>query len=168
MFVSPSFGQEGDSAEGKEQSTSLAESVVNSALPPELAEMFPIGREFKGVSIPSYTEDVLKSVMTASLVKRVSEEYLDLSDLVVKVYSGEGEGEKRTETIIRMAEAEYHLLDGRLISKTKSYIVQPEFTMEGKQMIFETSTQNMKMIGDVLVIVPDAGNFTPDFLDDEK
>ncbi len=74
----------------------------------------PIGREFKGVAIPSYTGDKLKSVMTSDTVVRVDERHLDLFNLVVKVYNGEGEA----DTTISMDEAAYDLVAGELTSKT--------------------------------------------------
>ena len=150
----------------QEDTSTIAETVVNKALPAELAEMFPIGREFKGVSIPSYSEDELSSIMNAKIVKRIDEEFLDLTGLVVKVFSGSGED--RTETIIRMERAEYHLLNGELTSKTQAVIEQPQFTMTSDQMIFESHSEKSRMIGNVIVIVPDAGSFAPNFANGQK
>lgn len=146
---------------GANETGALANSALQTALPPELAEMFPIGREFKGVTIPSYEGDVLKMVLTAKLMKRVTQEKLDLFDMVVTVYSGSGES--RSETKIHMEEAEYLLMEGRLVSRTPAFVEQPQFTMRGEQMIFDTSTQKTRMVGGVQVTIPDASAFSPDF-----
>jgi LPS export ABC transporter protein LptC len=136
-----------------------AEAAVKSALPAELTRHFPIGREFKGVAIPSYEGDRLKSVMNADTVTRVDEQFLDLTNLVVHVYNSEGE----PDTTITMEEAAYDLLAGELSSKTPSKIEQPRFTMTGDKMIYQTEAQVARMVGNVVVIVPDAKNLAPDF-----
>ena len=135
-----------------------ATDAVKSALPPELTERMPIGREFKGVAIPSYTGDKLKSVMTADTVVRVDERYLDLFNLIVKVYNSEGEA----DTTISMDEAAYDLVAGELTSKTPSKIQQPRFTMTGDKMIFLTDSRVARMVGNVRLLVPDAGKLAPD------
>lgn len=136
-----------------------AEVAVKSALPTELTQHFPIGREFKGVAIPSYDGDRLKSVMNADSVTRVDEQYLDLMNLVVLVYNSEG----KPETTITMEEAAYDLVAGELASKTPSKIEQPRFTMTGDKMIYQTESQVARMVGNVVVIVPDAKDMAPDF-----
>ena len=77
--------------------------AVKSALPPELTANLPIGREFKGIASPSFSNDVLKSVMRADSVIRVDEQFLDLINLTVKVYKSKGE----SKTTSYMSEAYY-------------------------------------------------------------
>ena len=136
-----------------------AEKAVKSALPAELTAHFPIGREFKGLAIPSYTNDVLKSVIRADSVIRVDEQFLDLINLTVLVYNSKGE----PETSIFMAEASYDLVIGELASKTPSRIEQPRFTMTGDKMTFQTDSQVARLIGNVRLVVPDAGDLAPGF-----
>lgn len=133
-----------------------ADSLVKSMLPPELTKLFPIGRVFKGVAIPSYTADRLKSVMRATSVIRVDEQFLDLTDLVISIYSEEGE----PETYISMDEATFDLVSQQLVSKTPAKIEQEKFTMTGDKMTFETQTRVSRMEGNVRVIIPDAQVFT--------
>jgi hypothetical protein len=123
-----------------------------SMLPPELTKLFPIGRVFKGVAIPSYTEDRLKSVMRAKTVVRVDEQFLDLTDLVISIYNEQGE----PETYISMDEATFDLVSQQLVSKTPAKIEQEKFTMTGDKMTFETQTRVSRMEGNVRVIIPDA------------
>jgi hypothetical protein len=166
-FASPGFAEETGKAPGRAKgqraakagAAAKAEEAVKSALPPELTDRMPIGREFKGVAIPSYTGDKLKSVMTSDTVVRVDERHLDLFNLVVKVYNGEGEA----DTTISMDEAAYDLVAGELTSKTPSTIKQPRFTMTGDKMIFLTDSRVARMVGNVRLLVPDAGKLAPDF-----
>lgn len=146
-------------AEREAAEKALAEEAVKGALPDELTANFPIGRVFKGVAIPSYTDDVLKSVMTADSVIRVDEQYLDLVNLIVHVYNNAGE----PETTITMDEASYDLVIGELASKTPSRIEQPRFTMTGDKMIFHAESQIARLIGNVKVVVPDVGELAPGF-----
>ncbi|NLT69075.1 MAG: LPS export ABC transporter periplasmic protein LptC [Verrucomicrobiaceae bacterium] len=136
-----------------------ASAVVQSALPAELTANFPIGREFLGVSIPSYTNDTLKSVMTADSVVRVDEQYLDLVNLVVLVYNSKGE----PETTISMDEASYDLVIGELASKTPSRIEQPRFVMTGDKMTFQSGSQIARLIGNVKLVVSDLEDLGPAF-----
>ncbi len=137
----------------------VAEKVVKSALPPELTEYFPIGRKFLGVSVPSYTENQIKSVLTADSITRIDQKFLDLENLNVRIYNSSGD----PETLISMDEAEYDLLTGELSSKTPSTIEQPRFIMTGDKMTFNTETEIARMIGNVRLIVPDAGKVMSNF-----
>lgn len=142
-----------------EKEQDLAEDAVAAALPPELTEMFPIGREFRGVAIPTYTKDVLSTVMRSDSITRIDEQYLDLKNLIISIYNGAGEA----ETTITMARASYDLVIGELVSKTPSKIEQPKFTMTGKKMTFKTQTQVSLLEGNVKLVVPDVSGITPDF-----
>jgi hypothetical protein len=146
-------------AEREAAEKALAEKAVKGAMPAELTENFPIGRTFKGVAIPSYTDDALKSVMTADSVVRVDEQYLDLVNLIVHVYNGKGE----PETTISMDKASYDLVIGELASKTPSRIEQPRFTMTGDKMTFQSGSQIARLIGNVKLVVPDVGDLAPGF-----
>ncbi len=141
------------SAEGK------AGEMLKTALPPEIASLFPIGREFKGLSIPTYSsDDQIKAVMRADLVIRVDEQFIDFLNLTVHVYNSRGE----PETTITMPEAAYDILIGELASKTASRIEQPRFTVTGDKMIFETRSQISRLVGNVKLVIPDVGELAPD------
>lgn len=159
-----SMSLHGDEAEEKaakkeRRNKRAANEAMQAAFPPELASMFPVGREFKGVAIPSYTKEELTSVMKADSVTRIDEQFLDLVNLRIYIYNSEGE----PETTIMMDEAAYDLIIGELASKTPSRIEQPRFTMTGDKMIFETQTQKTRLVGNVHVVIPDASEFTPFF-----
>lgn len=133
--------------------------LLKSALPPEIAALFPIGREFKGVAIPTYNgSDLIKAVMRADSVLRVDEQFIDFLNLTVHVYNSKGE----PETVITMPEAAYDILIGELASKTASRIEQPRFTVTGDKMVLETRTQVSRLVGNVILVVPDVGKLAPD------
>ncbi|MEM7698715.1 MAG: LPS export ABC transporter periplasmic protein LptC [Verrucomicrobiota bacterium] len=136
-----------------------AAQILSATLPQELTQMFPVGREFRGVVFPSYSEDTLSSVMTAGSILRVDERYMELTDLVITVYK---DG-KTADTTIKMDEAIYDLVSATLESRTPAAIEQEQFTMTGDVMTFETPTQISRLRGNVRLVVPDAGGFTPNF-----
>ncbi len=149
--------QKGERAKQAERAKAKPEEVVKASLPTQLTDHMPVGRVFRRVVIPSYTHDKLKSVMTADSITRIDEQYLDLLQLVIFVHNAEGQA----ETTVSMDEAVYDLQSGELRSKTPSTIEQPRFTMTGETMIFDTDTQVARLVGDVRLVVPDAGQMAP-------
>lgn len=143
--------------EGAEKTEAVAGSVLRDALPEEMATIFPVGRTFTGVAIPSYEGDRLQSVMRARTITRVDERHLDLADLVITLLSGGEDG----ETTVFMEEAVYDLALGILTSKTPARIEQKQFTMTGETMTFDTRAQASRLVGTVKVIIPDASALAP-------
>ncbi len=140
-----------------EEEEEVAASILQNAVPDELTSIFPIGGTFKGVAIPSYEEETLQSVMRADTITRIDERFLDLTNLLITIYSGGEEG----NTTIFMEEAAYDLVLGTLSSKTPARIEQPQFTMTGDVMTFDTRAQVSRLEGNVKVIVPDASALAP-------
>ncbi len=135
-----------------DEAKGLAAKRMKQALPPQLKEMFPVGRVFKGVVVPSYKGDAVESVMTATTVKRINQRFLLLTDLVIDFYSN---GAK--DTSIEMDRARYDLITGILASQTPANIEQEQFTMTGNQLVFETETRKSRVVGNVRVLIPDSG-----------
>lgn len=138
-------------------SEATASSILQNALPEEMNTIFPIGREFHGVAIPSYDEDRLQSVMQADTITRIDERYLDLDELFITVYTSA----EKEEATIYMKEATYDLVLGMLRSKTPAKIEQSQFTMTGDSMTFDTRAQFSRLRGNVRVIIPDASSLAP-------
>lgn len=158
FIVAHSFGND-EKPTPSPTTADKANAVMQQALPAQLTKLFPLGREFKGVAIPSYDDTRLKSVMNADSIIRLNDQFLDLKNLVIQIYNGAGE----PETTISMDEAAYDLTIGVLTSKTPSEIKQPRFTMTGDKMIFDSNTQVSVLEGNVRVVVPNAGKMIPSF-----
>ncbi|MDF1825582.1 MAG: LPS export ABC transporter periplasmic protein LptC [Verrucomicrobiales bacterium] len=159
-FIPEANGEdEAPSPSAEAKAKGKANAVLQQALPAQLTALFPIGRPFKGVAIPSYDGTRLKSVMNADSIVRIDDQFLDLVNLVIQVYNGAGE----PETTISMDEAAYDLTIGLLTSKTPAKIEQPRFTMTGDQMLFDSNTQVSELEGNVRVVVPNAGKMLPQF-----
>lgn len=129
------------------------------AIPKEMESLFPIGRTFRGVKIPSYSDNNLQMVLEAEEITRVDAIYLDLNNVLIKTYSSDGS----VETRIVMKEARYHMVTGKLFSKTPAEVKHEKFTMTGEQMSFDTVEEVSTMEGDVRVVIPKASEFTGGF-----
>ncbi len=134
--------------EGEEETPDAAEEAVAGAIPPELAQMLPVGAEFEGVRFPNYSGDRLTSVVNAEKMSRLDSEHLDLIDLVIDVLNDVGE----IDTKIYMDRAVYDLTERKLTSRTDATIEQkPKFVMTGDKLIFEAATEKGHMIGNVVM-----------------
>lgn len=129
------------------------------AISQEMESLFPIGRTFRGVKIPSYSDNNLQMVLEAEEITRVDAIYLDLNNVLIKTYSSDGS----VETRIVMKEARYHMVTGKLFSKTPAEVKHEKFTMTGEQMSFDTVEEMSTMEGDVRVVIPKATEFTGGF-----
>lgn len=140
-----------------EEAAAAATGAVQGALPPEFTDAFPVGREFVGVSVPSYEGERLKTVMNAESITRIDERTFDIVQLEISLFGTSGEA----ETVIHMDAAAYDLVTQELVSKTPAKIEQTKFTMTGEKMIFDTRSQVSRLVGNVVVTIPDSGNLFP-------
>lgn len=129
------------------------------AIPAQMAELFPVGRTFEGVKIPSYSDDVLKTILEADTITRVDQTYLDLTNLVIKVYNADGV----VESTVKMKEAQYHMITGQLLSKTPARVDHDKFVMTGEVMGYDSTREVSTMTGKVKVVIPNAREFTGNF-----
>lgn len=137
-----------DQSKEKEEEKN-AQTAMRKALPQDMAEIFPIGRVFKGVAIPSYGDEDLESVMNSDIVKRISEDFVNFTNLVIIFYNSVG----KPETSIQMDKAQYNLVTGILTSKSPANIEQEKFTMRGDQMTFEVDSHFTQLIGNVRMLI---------------
>ena len=133
-----------------------ANTAGRNVIPREMTSLFPVGRVFTGVKIPSYEDDKLQSVLEADTITRINRTFLKLTDLVVKIYNAQG----NLESTIRMKEARYHLLTRELESTTPARVEHEKFVMTGDKMTFDTVREVSTMKGNVRVVIPNAKEFT--------
>ena len=125
-------------------------------IPKDVAALFPMGRVFTGVKIPSYSDDNLKSVLEADTITRLNRAFLNLTNVVIKVYDNDGE----VESTVKMKEARYDLARQELKSTTPARIDHEKFIMTGDQIGFDTKNDITRLRGNVRVVVPKATQFT--------
>ncbi len=109
-----------------------------------LAALFPIGRVFEGVKIPSYSGDTLSSVVHADFMRRADDEHLEMEMLEIVIYTA-GEPDSRILT----DRAIYDMDSGTLRSTTPARIMQKQFEMRGDRMLFDSETRIGHLSGNV-------------------
>ncbi|MCB1078756.1 MAG: LPS export ABC transporter periplasmic protein LptC, partial [Verrucomicrobiae bacterium] len=124
-------------------------------IPPELASLFPIGRVFQGVRIPSYSGDSLGSVIHSQFMKRADDEHLEMEMLEIVIYNA-GEPDTRILT----DRAIFDTVAKTLRSTTPAKIVQSQFEMNGDRLIFDTNSRTGHLSGNVKTVIHDAENFS--------
>jgi len=133
--------------------------LAGPAIPPEMTQFFPVGRTFTGVKIPSYSDNVLKSVLEAETVTRIDETYLDITNLTIKSFSAAG----KVDSTVKMDKAQYNLTSREMVSKTEAIVNHEKFVMTGDQMGYDTERDVSTMKGRVKVVVHNAKQFTGNF-----
>ncbi len=133
--------------------------LAGPAIPPEMTDFFPVGRSFKGVKIPTYSTNVLKSVLEAETITRIDETYLDITNLVIKSFNLAGS----VDSTVKMDKALYNLRSRELVSKTEAAVNHEKFVMTGDQIKYDTEKDVSTMKGRVKVVVPNARQFTGNF-----
>jgi hypothetical protein len=144
-------GQDGDSKAKNSTSSKPTEKpapeVESSGAPPAIGNLFPVGRTFRGVKIPSYAGDILNSVVLAQTMVRVDDEHLEMRDLEITLFARSSEEQ---DTLITTDVGVYDLKSEILTSRSKAFIERDdEFTMEGDRMIFNGKTQEGRLVGNV-------------------
>lgn len=123
-------------------------------IPPEMAALFPVGRVFEGVRIPSYHGDALSSVIHSRYMKRADDEHLEMELLEIVTYQA-GEADTRIET----DRAIFDTVAKTLRSTTSAKILQQQFEMRGDRMIFDSNSRVGHLSGNVKTLVFNTGQF---------
>ncbi len=131
-------------ASGEDDADSPPDDGEEEAPETDMAGLFPVGRVFEGVKIPSYSGDALGSVVHADYMRRADDEHLEMEMLEIVIYS-EGEPDSRILT----DRAIYDMKARTLRSTTPAKIVQSQFEMRGDRMLFDSVTRIGHMSGNV-------------------
>lgn len=123
-------------------------------IPPEMSALFPIGRVFEGVRIPSYSGDALGSVIHSQFMKRSDAEHLELEMLEIVVYTA-GEPDTRILT----DRAVFDTVAKTLRSTTPARILQKQFEMNGDRLIFDANARTGHLSGNVKTRIHDVESF---------
>ncbi len=129
---------------------------ANGLIPKEFSDRIPIGRTFRGVKVPNYDKNtsLLATVMEAESITRVDANRLDIVNLTIRTYDAEG----GVASTIFMAEAEFHLIERKLRSKTPAEVDHTQMNMTGDVLSYDMTTEIVTMEGNVRVVIPDAGS----------
>lgn len=146
-------GQKADpakpAAEGEAAAAGQA-TLANSGLK-SFGSMIPLGRESKGVRIPSFDEGKPASVITADSLVRVDDNRIFAEKMTIKMFAEQAAQDVRVD----LKTATYNM-DHQILSSTdRSRVSRGDFELEGNGMVFDTKTSQGKMVGDVRMTIYD-------------
>lgn len=109
----------------------------------------PEGVESRGVVKPSFSEGVLRSLIKAATVTKVSNERLDMSEMTLQM-----KGKTASEDVeVALLSASYDLPTKVLTSDEHSVVRRSDFVIEGDSLVFDTGKSVGKMIGNVTMVI---------------
>jgi hypothetical protein len=117
-------------------------------IPPGMAEMFPVGRVFEGVRIPSYSGDGLSSVIHSQYMKRSDDEHLEMEMLEIVIYNA-----GVADTRILTDRAIFDTVAKTLRSTTAAKIVQEQVEMRGDRLLFDSVSRTGHLSGNVKTLI---------------
>ncbi len=137
------------SAEGEATAAAQA-TMANSGLK-SFGSMIPLGRESKGVRIPSFDEGKPASLITADSLVRVDDNRVFAEKMTIKMFAEQAEQDVRVD----LKTATYNM-DHQILSSTdRSRVSRSDFELEGNGMVFDTKTSQGKMVGEVRMTIYD-------------
>jgi hypothetical protein len=124
------------------------EPLEEGGIPPGMAELFPVGRVFEGVRIPSYSGDGLSSVIHSQYMKRSDDEHLEMEMLEIVIYNA-----GVADTRILTDRAIFDTVAKTLRSTTAAKIVQEQVEMRGDRLLFDSVSRTGHLSGNVKTLI---------------
>lgn len=120
-------------------------------------KMVPLGAESKGAVIPSFDETGRRtSLITADVIRRIGDERLYAEKLVVEMFSPVPGKDVRLD----LKTAFYHMAGGILRSTERSRVSRADFQIEGDSLVFDTTTNQGRMTGNIHMVIFDTASFS--------
>ncbi|MEM7009970.1 MAG: LPS export ABC transporter periplasmic protein LptC [Verrucomicrobiota bacterium] len=117
--------------------------------------LFPLGKPWHEVRLPRFdAENRLQWILRSEVVTRNEPGRLDLEGVILAFVDGEGYLTHKIKT----AKAVYDAEQNSVKSRARADIEHEKFDMSGDVMEYDTQTQQAKLIGNVEMIIFDAGD----------
>jgi hypothetical protein len=113
----------------------------------------PAQRPNRGIYIPSFSEGKASSVVEADVLTRIDDARLQAEDMTIHLY---GE-ESKDNVTVKMPSATYNMTNQILRSNERSKVSRADFDLEGDALLFDTTTSQGRMSGNVRMTIHDAG-----------
>lgn len=118
--------------------------------------LLPLGQKNLDVKIPSFKDGLPSSLIRAGSMTRLDDEYMEMEKLDIRLFGQIREKDVR----VQLVTGEYHMPTQMLSSEQRSRISREDFQLEGDTLIFDTVTQQGKMVGNVQMVIFDSSSFT--------
>lgn len=115
----------------------------------------PAQRPNRGIWIPSFSNGILSSVVEADVVTRIDEQRLFAENMTILLHGTEDKDEVKVD----MPSATFHMTSQMIRSNERSKVSRADFDLEGDSLIFDTTTSQGRMTGNVRMTIHDAKSF---------
>ena len=115
-------------------------------------KLLPLGEKNQNVKIPSFTNGIRTSLINARTMTRVDDEHMEMEKMDI-LLKGDTDGK---DLSVKMRTATYHMPSSVISSDQRSRVSRNDFQLEGDSLVFDTRTQEGKMVGHVEMIIFDA------------
>lgn len=115
----------------------------------------PAQRPNRGIWIPSFSEGKLSSVVEAEVVTRIDDQRLFAENMTIHLHNDEQKGPVQVD----MSSATYHMASQMIRSNERSKVSRSDFDLEGDTLIFDPTTSQGRMSGNVRMTIHNARGF---------
>jgi len=115
----------------------------------------PAQRPNRGIWIPSFSSGARNSLIEADVVTRIDDYRLIAENMTLHLYGKE----PKDHVTVALPIATYHMTQQILRSSERSKVSRADFDLEGDSLIFDTTTSQGRMTGNVRMTIHDAGSF---------
>ncbi len=117
-------------------------------------KMLPLGERNLNVKLPSFKDGRPNSMLEAACMIRMDDENMALEKLDIRLFAAQREQDLR----VQLVTGNYHMPTQILTSEQRSRVSRQDFQLEGDQMIFDTTTSQGKLTGNVEMIIFDTSS----------
>ena len=115
----------------------------------------PAQRPNRGIWIPSFSGGLLSSVVEADVVTRIDDQRLFAENMTILLHGSEDKDQVKVD----MPSATYHMTSQMIRSNERSKVSRADFDLEGDSLVFDTTTSQGRMSGNVRMTIHDAKSF---------
>jgi hypothetical protein len=114
----------------------------------------PAQRPNRGIYIPTFTAGQPSSIIEADVITRIDDSRLLAESMTIHLY-----GDQPAEHVtVKMPSATYNMTNQILRSSERSKVSRADFDLEGDALIFDTTSSQGRMTGNVRMTIHDAGS----------
>jgi len=114
-------------------------------------KLLPLNEKNIDVKIPSFKDGRPSSLLRAGSMTRVDDENMELEKTDIRLYGELQDKDVRVQLVTGL----YHMPTQVLTSDQRSRVSRADFEIEGDAMIFDTRTQQGKLVGNVQMTIFD-------------
>jgi hypothetical protein len=121
-----------------------------------IGTILPVGQKNLDARMPSFRDGKPSSLIEAGSMTRMDEDHMIMEKVHIRLY-----GATQDEDLhVQLHSGDYDMKSQVLDSHERSRVSRNDFQLEGDSMVFDTRTQQGKMVGHVHMIIFDGASLT--------